>query len=77
MLSDAENTIGTIFTSFCHPGYARPGFGVSVDKLNPVLERFAIRAIPPVVFFKNGHPVKSLSGLQPASACQNAVRALS
>ena len=180
MQSDADNTIGTILTSLCHPGYARPGFGVymegdrkmnqraqcrhranilmaaiilaitvigcsgaggkagetrvqpltsmsafdhavretskdtlvivdfyadwcapckqlspvidalsvdyadqavfykvDVDKLNPVLERFGITAIPYVLFFKNGRPVKALPGLQPKSAYKKTIRTLS
>lgn len=51
-------------------------YKVDVDKLNPVLERFGITAIPYVLFFKNGRPVKALPGLQPESAYRNAIRDL-
>ena len=51
-------------------------YKVDVDKLNPVLERFGITAIPYVLFFKNGRPIKALPGLQPESAYRNAIRDL-
>ena len=52
-------------------------YKVDVDKLNPVLDRFGITAIPYVLFFKNGRPIKALPGLQPESAYRNAIRDLS
>ncbi|MFH1983505.1 MAG: thioredoxin domain-containing protein [Pseudomonadota bacterium] len=52
-------------------------YKVDVDKLNPVLERYGITAIPYVLFFKNGRPVKALPGLHPESAYRNAIRDLS
>jgi thioredoxin 1 len=52
-------------------------YKVDVDQVRAVLQRFGITAIPHVMFFKNGRPVKALPGLRPESAYENAIKTLS
>jgi thioredoxin len=52
-------------------------YKVDVDRLSSVLERYGIRAIPLVMFFKNGQLVRALPGLQPESAYRDAIKSLS
>lgn len=52
-------------------------YKVDVDQLRPLLARFRIRAIPYVILFKNGRPVRGLPGVLPPSTYRDAIRAFS
>ena len=38
---------------------------VNVDENGPLAQKFGIRGIPTLIFFKNGEAVKTLVGMQP------------
>ena len=43
---------------------------VNVDDCPVLADRFAIEAIPTLIFFKNGEPVKKKTGVYPADALE-------